>query len=156
MRGKKSDPIFVSEFIRQSVLLGYESQEDIAGRARQRIQEIEDQIRKVEELRLERSKLLDVVAALDRPKVDKSEDAKLLPFFKLEYPNKCQFVCNIVKTQPIEVGEKGQVLGCGDPDPPMKFAIKQLIECKVLARVGNHVIRGDRFDDYMAFIVREA
>jgi hypothetical protein len=46
-------------------------------------------------------------------------------------------------------------LGSGENDPTMKFSIKQLLECKVLSRANNQVNRGERFDEYMTFVLRE-
>jgi hypothetical protein len=48
-----------------------------------------------------------------------------------------------------------QALGSGENDPTMRFSIKQLLECKILSRAGNQVSRGDRFDEYMTFVLRE-
>lgn len=152
MRGKKSDSAFVTVYIQESVLAGCNNPITIADRAKKRIQEIDEQIRKVEELKLERSKLLDVVFSFEKVEKNKTGEARVLSFFKLNYPDICKFLCQIIQNGPIDIGSNFQSLGSGDPNPHMKFSIKQMIECRILSRVGDTVIRGDRFDEYMSFI----
>ncbi len=68
----------------------------------------------------------------------------------------CKFVCDIVKKGPIKVSERLMPLGAGENDPTMRFSIKQLLECKVLSRIENQIDRGERFDEYMTFVLHEA
>jgi hypothetical protein len=155
MRGKKADPNFVSDFIERAIVSGFQTPEAIVNYAKTLVQGIDDQIKEVEKQKVIRSKLLDVISSFEKPTTNKLEESKLLPFFKLEYPGMCKFICDIVKKTPIEIGEKMQAIGSGENDPTMKFSIKQLLECKVLNRAGNRVSRGDRFDEYMKFVLRE-
>jgi hypothetical protein len=155
MRGKKSDQAFVAEFISEAVQRGIETPEEIIRDAKKKIKQIEEEIRAVEAKKILRSKLLDVVLMFEKQTKETSSDAKLLSFFKLDYPGHCKLICECVKTKPIEIGEKFQVLGSGENDPHMKYSIKQLLECKVLSRNGNQVMRGDRYDEYMTFVLRE-
>lgn len=155
MRGKKSDQGFVAEFIQRCVTSGFETPEAIVNYAKTLIESIDKEIREIEEKKITRSKLLDVVLTFEKQTKETSSDAKLLSFFKLDYPGHCKLICEFVKTKPIEIGEKFQVLGSGENDPHMKYSIKQLLECKVLSRNGNQVMRGDRYDEYMTFVLRE-
>lgn len=156
MRGKKSDQVFVAEFIQRCAVSGIETPNAIVEYAKLLIKGIDDDIREIEKKKITRSKLLDVILTFEKQTKSTSEDAKFLSFFKLEYPLMCKFVCDVVKKGPIEVGEKLQALGSGENDPTMRFSIKQLLECKVLTRVGNQVSRGERFDEYMTFVLHEA
>lgn len=156
MRGKKSDRAFVAEFISESIQHGIETPAEIIRDAKKKIEQIDQEIKAIEAKKILRSKLLDVILTFEKQTKSTSEDAKLLSFFKLEYPLMCKFVCDIVKKGPIEVGEKLMPLGAGESDPTMKFSIKQLLECKVLSRTGNQISRGDRFDEYMTFVLHEA
>jgi len=156
MRGKKSDRVFVAEFIQRCAVSGFETPDSIVEYAKTLIKNIDEEIREIEKKKITRSKLLDVILTFEKQTKNTSEDAKFLSFFKLEYPIMCKFVCDIVKKGPIEVGEKLMPLGAGESDPTMKFSIKQLLECKVLSRVGSQVSRGERFDEYMTFVLHEA
>jgi hypothetical protein len=156
MRGKKSDQVFVAEFISDAVQRGIETPIEIVQDAKRKIEQIDEEIRAIEAKKILRSKLLDVILTFEKQMKETSEDAKLLPFFKLAYPYTCKFICDIAKTHSIEIGEKFQVLGSGESDPQMRYSIKQLLECKVLQREGNQVMRGERFDEYMTFVLREA
>lgn len=155
MRGKKSDQVFVAEFIQRCAVSGFETPDAIVGYAKVLIEKVDEEIREIENKKIFRSKLLDVILTFEKQTKSTSEDAKFLSFFKLEYPRMCKFICDIVKKSPIEVGEKMQALGSGENDPTMRFSIKQLLECKVLSRVGNQVGRGERFDEYITFVLHE-
>lgn len=155
MRGKKSDQAFVAKFISEAVQRGIETPEEIIQDAKKKIAQIEEEIRAIEAKKILRSKLLDVVLMFEKQTKETSNDAKLLSFFKLDYPHHCKLICEWVKSKPIDIGEKFQVLGSGENDPHMKYSIKQLLECKVLSRNGNQVTRGDRYDEYMTFVLRE-
>lgn len=153
MRGKKSDPIFVSEFIAEAIRRGIETPDEIVQDAKKKIAQIDEEIKTIESKKILRSKLLDVVVAFEKQSKDKTEDAKLLPLFGLEYPNMCKFICTVVENGPIEVNSRNQPLGTGDPDPTMRFSIKQLLERQILSRTENKVVKGPRFDDYMKFVL---
>lgn len=152
MRGKKSDPEFVSQFISKCLQQGVVTTEEMVKQARQDIQEIDNKIIEVEKLKAVRSKLLDVILTLDKQEV-KTEEAKLLPLFKLQYPQTCKKICNALAHK--DINDHYCILGIKDPE--MLFCFKQLLEAKVIARVeGTHnVVRGEKFKDYMEFIFRE-
>jgi len=150
MRGKKSDPEFVSYFISQCLQKGIITTEEMVKVAKQDIQSIDNQIIEIEKLKITRSKLLDVILALDKPE-SKVEEAKLLPFFKLQYPQTCRKICKHV----LELGPDLAYSIMGLKDPEVLFCIKQLIEAKIIARVENHLVRGDKFEEYLKFVLRE-
>lgn len=155
MRGKKTDPIFISDFMRESIQEGFQTPDQIVQRAKNIIASIDDEIKAIEAKKITRSKLLDVIATFEKPAKDKTDDAKMLPFFKLSYPLSCKYICELVKKAPVTIGEKLQLMGSGDPDPHMKFSVKQLLECGILTRIGNEITRGEMFDEYMKFVLRE-
>lgn len=155
MRGKKSDREFVAEFISEAIQKGIETPDEIVREAKKQIEQIEEEIKAVEAKKILRSKLLDVILTFEKQAKETSQDARMLSFFKLDYPHSCKYICDIVKNKPIEIGEKLQFLGSSDPDPHMKYSVKQLLECRVLNRVGNQLMRGERFDEYITFVLRE-
>lgn len=148
MRGKKSDPGFVSFFIQESIKDGAQTPEDIVQRAKKIIGKIDDDIKAVELAKVTRSKLLDVISTFEKSNKDHSEESRLLDFFKLSDPKTCKFICDMVKVKPLDKSESNL-------DPDARFAIKQLLDCKILSRTGDHIARGERFDEYVAFVLRE-
>jgi secreted Zn-dependent insulinase-like peptidase len=150
MRGKKADPVFISQFIQESVQSGMDTPDQIVQRAKDMINQIDEEIRAVEIKKATRSKLIDVIASFEKQTKDKSQEAKLLPLFDLEYPETCKYLCEIIEKQPIPADPK---LYSTVNDPKNIFAVKQLLERKVIAREGNQLIRGERFDDYMKFVL---
>jgi hypothetical protein len=148
MKGKKSDPVFVAEFIRASVDLGIVTPDDIVSRAQKLIVKIDEEIRAVEDSKKTRAKLLDVISAFENHRKDKMGEMKLLSFFSLEDQPTCKFICDMVKLKPLSLEEQRL-------DPDALFAIKQLLEAKILLRAGDTIDRGERFDEYMTFVLRE-
>jgi hypothetical protein len=148
IKGKKSDPEFVAAFIKSSVEAGHVTPDDIMSFAQQKINMIDDQIKAAEESKKTRAKLLDVISTFENHKKDKSEEVKLLSFFSLEDQRTCKFICDMVKLKPLSPEEQKL-------DPDACFAIKQLLEAQVLSRINGNIKRGDRFDEYMNFVLRE-
>ncbi len=150
MRGKKTDPVFISQFIQESVQQGVETPDQIVQRAKKMIEQIDEEIRAIETKKVVRSKLLDVIASFEKQSKDKTEEAKLLPLFDLEYPETCKYLCEVIQKQPIPADPK---LYSTVNDPKNIFAVKQLLERKIILREGNRLVRGERFDDYMKFVL---
>jgi hypothetical protein len=148
MRGKKSDPQFVSQFISQCIQDGFTTPEAMVQAARMNIQYIDDKIKEVERLKITRSKLLDVIATFDQPEV-KLEQAKLLPFFRLKYPNICKNICDNLKDKDDRINTDDSM-----KDLDRVFCIKEMLECKIICRHNEYIMRGDRFHEYIQFVLR--
>jgi hypothetical protein len=149
MRGKKSDPIFIAEFISEAVQHGMETTDEIVQDAKKKIEKIDQEIVAMEAKKILRSKLLDVIASFEKQVKNTSVDANMLPFFKLDYPNTCKGICNMIKdlSSLQWSGLKGST--------EHNFCIKQMIEAKIITRAGDLLIRGERFDEYIKFVLRE-
>lgn len=147
MRGKKADPVFISQFIQESVQSGVESPDQIVQRAKNMIEQIDEEIRSIEAKKITRSKLLDVISTFEKQVKDKTEEAKLLPLFGLEYSDECKEICEAIASMwIIEVDDSHNATH--------KYCIKQLTEQKIINRLGkNRFTKGDRFDDYMKFVL---
>jgi hypothetical protein len=152
MRGKKADPEFLSSFITKCIGLNKTSQEEIVQTAKQKISVIDQKIIEVEKMKLLRSKLLDVVSVFETTTTSHKEEAKILSFFRIQHPKICKYICGFLKKETVKVDglcatefSKSDIL----------FCIKQLQEHKVIAKVGEHLIRGDKFDDYIKFVLCE-
>lgn len=151
MRGKKIDPEFVSQFIAQCVSQGLTTPEEMIKVAKSKLQIIDDKIKEVEQLKLNRSKLLDVIYTFDKPE-SKENEARLLPFFELAYPKLCKRLCDLLKEGPVLTSI---ILEC-DLDDNVYFCLKQLLEYKIASHYSNtHIMRGEKFDDYIKFVLRE-
>jgi hypothetical protein len=154
MRGKKSDPAFIAQFITESVQKGIATPDQIVQRAKDQIAEIDEEIRAIEAKKILRSKLLDVVLNFEKATRDKTEEARLLPFFTLEYVDVCMYLCTLIKIQPIPANP--MVFGESITHHKTVYAIKQLLERKIIARENDKLVRGERFDEYMKFVYQEA
>lgn len=152
MRGKKADPDFLSNFITKCVVLNKTSQEEIVKVAQQEISDIDLKVIEVEKMKLIRSKLLDVIAVFEKDKPSHKEEAKILSFFNIQHPRICKYICAFLKKGSTKM-DTLYVTEFSKSD--IMFCIKQLQEFKVIARVGEHLIRGDKFDDYMKFVLCE-
>ncbi len=155
MRGKKTDPVFISQFIQESVQNGVETPDQIVQRAKRMIEQIDEEIKAVESKKIIRSKLLDVIASFEKQAKDKTEDAKLLPLFNVEYPDRCKEICELLlyygNSIPIDswATHAEQVNG----NATTKYCYKQLLERNVLARKKDVLVRGERFDEYVRHVM---
>lgn len=152
MRGKKSDPEFLSNFISKCVVLNKTSQEDIVQAAQQQINDIDAKIIEVEKLKVIRSKLLDVVHVFKTDTTSHKEEAKILSFFNIQHPKICKHICSLLKKETLKINNLND---SEFSKSDMVFCIKQLQEYKVIAKTGDYLIRGNKFDDYMKFVLCE-
>ena len=153
MRGRKIDAEFISQFIASCIRLGHDTPATIVSQANQEIYNIDEEIKRVEKLKITRSKLLDVVLTLNKSdKVNKSEEARILPFFKIQHPDICKFICNRMKNGVVTLEDLGQEKYSSQD---IIFCIKQLLENKVVAKSGGYLLRGEMFDDYFKFVLQE-
>jgi hypothetical protein len=153
MRGRKTDSVFISDFIAGCVQSGHDTAEAIVQQAKNSISSIDEEIQRVEKLKLNRAKLLDVVATFEKAsKPSRSEEARILSFFKIQQPQICKYICDCLKSGVVAV----ENLGKKYPHQELMYCIKQLIEYKVIAKSGSHLLRGEVFDDYMRFVLQES
>lgn len=152
MRGKKSDSAFVAQFISESIQEGMETPAQIAQRAKEQIAEIDEEIKAIEGKKIRRSKLLDVILTFEKIAKDKTEEARLLPFFSLEYPDKCKEICIFLrdaKSLPLDWGIHGEA------DAIKVYCLKQMVERQIILRKGDSMVPGERFNEYWKFVLRE-
>lgn len=152
MRGKKADPEFLSNFITKCIGINKTSQEEIVQTAKQEINIIDQKIIEVEKLKLLRSKLLDVISVFEKTEITHKEEAKILSFFRLQHPKICKYICDLLKKESIKID---RVYINEFPKSDIMFCVKQLQEYKVISKVGDYLIRGYKFDDYIKFVLCE-
>lgn len=151
MKGKKTDSEFVSSYIKKCVEQNINTPEEIVKEAQEDINHIDALIKQAEKLKLERSKLLDVVNTFGTNKNNKSSEIRALSFFKLQHPEICQYICSSLKYYPVSIEDFSSKY----PALDVVFCIKQLIEAKVIAKSGTFIIRGDLFEEYSKFVLKE-
>jgi hypothetical protein len=150
MRGKKIDTDFLSNFIQESVELGYESPKQILTRAKDIVRDIDDEIKQVELSKIKRSKLLGVIASFDEDvKPSKATEAKVLPFYKLSCPTICKHLCSEIK----ELGflDADVIATEWAVDLNIPYSVKQMIEQQILLKVGKYILMGPSFKDYATY-----
>lgn len=153
MKGKKVDNEFLSNFISEAVQLGLITPEEISTYAKSLIQNIDEEIKNVEKRKVFRSKLIDVVNTFDKTKSSKLEEVKILSFFKIQNIPICKAICHKVKNEVTTIEELSEM---SYPVPDILFCIKQLIEHKIISKSGAHILRGEMFEEYLKFVLKEA
>lgn len=143
MKGKKNDTEFVSQFVEECLQQGIFLSEEMAKKAEHEITNIDEKIMQVENLKIRRSKLLDVISTF-KTSVPKNNDKKILCFYQIKYPNICKTICDSLRSFP---AKKQDFLIHSSHE--LNFCLKQLLENNIIARVGDHFVRGDSFDEYM-------
>lgn len=152
MKGKKTDSEFVSNFISDCINNNIVTANEILNLAKLQMSEIDKKIIEVENLKKLRSKLLDVVLKFENNKNDNSANSKLLPLFSIKNKNISYYVCNTVKEKPIIINclyDKGFV------NTEINFCIKQLLELKIIDKVGDYILPGLMFDNYINSVMCE-
>lgn len=151
MRGKKIDSQFLTDFISFCVMEGNTTPDEMVTVAQKEIDEINYQIKKVEELKLRRSKLLDVIATFKEPVKSNKEEVRILTFFQIQNPHICKFIIDLIKISPLN----REKLVCPFSSHDINFCIKQLLEHQVIAKIGETLLRGESFDEYLRFVLQE-
>ena len=153
MKGKKIDSFFLSEFITECTSLGISSSEEIVAHAQSSIEDIDVLLKKINKLKIKRSKLLDVIEVFSKPsKHIKPEEVEILSFFKIQHPQICKFICDFIKSKVTTI----DMLNTNEHDmSDILFCIKQLIEHKVIYKSGNFLLRGESFNKYLKSVFQE-
>lgn len=151
MRGKKCDLDFVSDYIYKCVSNNKTSNESILNCAKQELQDIDLKIIEAEKFKINRSKLLDVISVFENPNAIKKEQ-DILHMFNIKNHNICKFICNSIKDNVVTLDS------LSNSDfifSDIIFCIKELQKHKVINKIGNNLIRGDKFDLYSKFVLCE-
>jgi len=155
MRGKKIDNDFINQFIRDSVAQDCVTIEDIVSRAKDSIESIDRQIIEAEKLKIQRSKLLDVISSFEKGTRADIPEAKLLSFYQIKNTNLCKYICGIIEKRVVTLQQILSASYMAMSDEEVIFCLKQLLEHKIIAKMGDTFLRGDRFEEYNSFVLRE-
>lgn len=153
MKGKKTDPQFVSQFISECVGQNLLTPDQILACARKEIADIDQKLIDIQKLKIRRSKLLDVVSALEQPtKKQVVPDPKTLSFLGLQYPNICRRICQLLRDQN---RSKPQLFDYQFSTHDFNFSLKQLLEYQILSKSDNFFAPGPMFEDYWHYLSQE-
>ena len=153
MKGKKIDTEFITQFIEECIQQKYLTPEEIVTQAQSEILQIDQKILEVEQLKSRRSKLLDIIHTFQKPaKISKDQDLKLISFFQIGNPHICKYICSQLKEQACT---KNQLWNTEFSVYNFNFCIKQLIEHKVITKIGDTFLRGTMFEEYLRIVLRE-
>ena len=155
MKGKKVDAQYVSEFITNCIVNGLNTPDKILELAKSMIIHIDNEIKEIDNKKAARSKLIDVVSAFEKPiKISKIQEARVLCYFKIQNPHICRRICNVLKQNNSDSNKLSELC-----QPHTKhdvvFCIKQLLEHNIICKSNNLFSRGEYFEDYIKFFLRE-
>ena len=140
MRGKRKDSEFISNFIIQCVNKNISSTEEMLIEAKKQLSEIEQKIKEAENLKILRSKLIDVVENFN------NESVKInIPE---ELPNKhiCYFICKQLNNDSISIYS---LYNKGFDTNDIIFSIKKLIEKKIITKNGNYLTKSTNYNNFI-------
>jgi hypothetical protein len=153
MKGKRIDAEFITQFIEECIQQQYLTPEEIVVQAQSEINQIDQKILEAEQLKIRRSKLLDIISTFQKPvKIFKDQDLKIISFLQIGNPDICKFICNQLKKQACT---KDQLINTQFSIYDFNFCIKQLIEHKVITKIGDTFLRGVMFEEYLRIVLRE-
>jgi hypothetical protein len=151
MRGRKIDTEFLTQFITECVEINKQTPEEIVNEAKSRVLEIDEQIKKVEELKKYRSKLSDVLIYFSsKDNKNNEKDKYILKFSQFKYPDICRFICS--KKLPIDLKKLNTE---AYPMQDIFFSVKQLLENNILKKSDNYLVVDTLYDDYFSYLNRK-
>jgi len=149
MKGKKVDQEFLSKFISDCIRGGISSSEAMTEVAKQEIAKIDKQIRDVENLKIVRSKLLDVVSTFEKPSKTQNKEIKLLPLYKIQNQNIAAFICAKVLKGKVDISD---LYKSDFQKSDLVYCVKQLLEAQVLIKNDHLFSPGELFDSYCSIV----
>lgn len=145
MRGRKINLVFLGEFISNCLKKNLKSSPQILLEAKSQISILDDQIKQIENLKIKRSNLLDVISKFENG-IDKERDILVLSLFNITNIKLSNLICKSIKDVPIEIiFLKNNKYS----DIEIMKAIKQLENCKVIYVRHKCIFRGENFNLYM-------
>lgn len=149
MKGKKTDFNFINSFVEECISKNLFSSEDFLKEANNQIMAIDLKLKEIDNLKKLRSSLLDVVHVFNLEKKDtrKAEDAEILGIFNLPHKNICFFICKKIKLKPVSLKN----LKSSFEEEDLFFALKKMIENKIVYKQGDYILRGSLYDKFMSY-----
>lgn len=140
MKGKKSDTAFIAEFVGECAKQGIFSPNEISEKAKSEIESIDNNIRKISDLKNKRSKLLDVLDSFKTPAKNMEIERLHLSFFQIKNLHLAKQLCSnldfIIDSLP-----KDSI-----------FIVKQMILLKIFKLEKNRFSAGPCYNDFINFL----
>lgn len=158
MKGKKIDTEFISQFISNCISRNIFTPENILQEALNEISFIDENIKEVENLKKRRSKLLDVVSKFD-VKIASSnlDDKNILSLYEIKDHNLSKLICNSIKKYNVNMNDTIIFISSFKiySEEDIIFCIKQLLRNKIIDRQDQLLLKGQKFNDYYKYILRD-
>jgi hypothetical protein len=148
MRGKRINLEFISNYITSCINKNAVSSTAILAQAKKDIEDIDKKIIEAEQLKILRSKLLDVVSTFELSN-NRSKDRDILKFISIKHLHICKKICNYLNISNINIADIDQ-FNCNKEQ--LLFTIKQLQDFKIIKRIGQSLVKGDHYYNYNKFI----
>jgi len=134
MRGKNFDVGFISEFVQECCSENKTSPKDISSEARIRLDRIDSELRRIEELKLKRSKLLDVISSFNVEEETTDNEQKFSSNDAVRLKMSPEIISNIRNNNNAsDINLLIQVFGATEK-AELFYTLKQLCESGVLLR----------------------
>jgi hypothetical protein len=153
MKGKKIDNEFVSQYISKCISNKILSSEKMIAHASDRIDEIDQKIKEVEIMKIERSKLLDIISSFKKSeKKSLSKEIETLSLYRISNHDICRSICEcILRNESVNLT---MLFGTTYAAYDIIVCIKQLLEHKVISKHDNLFVKGSSFDEYYGTILK--
>ena len=153
MKGKKINTEFVTNFINNCIIDGKISSNEIVSLAKESIANIDNKLKEINNLKINRSNLLDVISSFETPSNKSNiDDIKKLSYYKIGDLNCCKYICNKIENKNMDINQICYDLSDLFSKSEIIFNIKQLVCNKILHKINEVVLRGDNYEDYMKVI----
>jgi cell shape-determining protein MreC len=163
MKGKKADINFVASFIIQCAKANKSTPKEICQEAQNQISLIDEKIKEINNLKLQRSRLQDVLSHFNVLKKDNSKDKQILDFHNVKYKSTAAWILHYLgnlgsQVKRMEASELSKLLteNCNTPQEDINFTIKQLIELQVLKKINKELCADINFTSFGLFICHYA
>lgn len=156
MKGKKTDTNFVANFVVSCVQKGKGTTEEICQEARNQIQLIDDKIKEINNLKLQRAKLQDVLSSFDDLKKDNLKDKLILKFYDVRYKpiamSIMEYLMSNVKKIDISI-LMSLVQNSTFSKETVFYTVKELLELQILKKNNEEICPGSNFNIFYEFLM---
>lgn len=153
MKGKKNNTEFISEFITSCISYGFSSSDDILSLAKEQISDIDIKIKEINDLKIRRSNLLDVISSFEsKEKQNNINEIKRLNYYSIGSNLECcKSICKIIENKNTDISV---IINSCDKfsQSDILFNIKRLIANKIIHKIGEVILKGDYYEDYIKVI----
>ena len=149
MRGKTVDVEFISDFIQECCFIKKTNPQDIINEARKRISQIDYDIKQVEELKLTRSKLNDVIASFSASENKNKKEVVFVNNNGLNSEFSREICSKVDNLGEVSVNDLLSIIGIENKGA-IFIAIKKLSEMGIITRNSiKNIVPGPKWEDFL-------